>query len=102
MVHGLCAGLQPADQGDAHILQQCDKEGPTMTRKIVAWTTTIALLTNLFGFVAFADTDDTPLSLGNDVITFSVDADGTYQIRTTEEGNPSRPDDGNKTLLFFK
>lgn len=73
-----------------------------MTRKIVAWITTIALFTNLFGFVASADTGDSPLSLGNDVITFSVDADGSYQIRTTEAGNPSRPGDGNKTLLFFK
>jgi len=73
-----------------------------MTRKIIAWITTIALFTNLFGFVALAETDDTPLSLGNDVITFSVDKEGAYQIRTTEEGNPSRPQDGNKTLMFFK
>lgn len=73
--------------------------------KIISILLVMCLVSPTLTQVSFAVTTAVqatkPLKLGNDVIEFAVDKRGRFQIRTTEEGSPVRPNDGRQSMLFF-
>lgn len=76
-------------------------------KKIIAMMVAILLASNIilphFSYAlekATVESNESNESISNEVIRVSADPRGSYAIKTTKEGNPLRPDDGNKKLLF--
>lgn len=75
-------------------------------KKIVSILLTIVFLCNITLPTVYAASyvvseKTRPVTLSNEIIKLSVNNKGRFNIRSTELGNPIRPDDSNKTLLFY-
>ncbi|WP_066496196.1 S-layer homology domain-containing protein [Abyssisolibacter fermentans] len=71
-------------------------------KKIISILLSLILLSNISLPAVFAAGEATrPVTHGNDIIEFSVNNKGRFNIRTTELGNPIRPNDSRKSLLFY-
>ncbi|MCM1988929.1 Ig-like domain-containing protein [Oceanirhabdus seepicola] len=71
-------------------------------KKIISFVLFLILIFNIsFPAVTWASEITRPVTHGNNVIEFSVNNKGRFNIRSTELGNPIRPNDSKKTLLFY-
>ncbi|WP_193774391.1 S-layer homology domain-containing protein [Vallitalea guaymasensis] len=72
-------------------------------KKIISIILCIVLLGNISIPAVHAEDrkDKKPVMHSNDMIQFSVNDNGRFDIRTTELGNPIRPNDSNKSLQFY-
>ncbi len=71
-----------------------------LLKVLLSLTLVVSTIGMSFPQVSYAAAEVKPVTHGNDVITYSVNEDGHFSIRTTEEGSPYREGDGNLSLLY--